>query len=199
MTLHHGFQKVAFAAALLFALGALAGNEVQVKQRAKALRDNLGDSPSAAPGPPGAPAAPAAPPPPPKLSPAQAAFGRIQTELAGIVAKGEATTEQKQRLAQAIQGAALTGGKPGETSTQTFADDLADAIAGKALSAQNCAQLAVNLNSVVNSAQTAPVQLAKTLADAQAVLRLAGVPRRDAADLGNQLKTLADEVRQAGK
>ena len=54
MTLHHGFQKVAFAAALLFALSALAGNEVQVKQRAKALRDNLrrrkaGPAPAATP------------------------------------------------------------------------------------------------------------------------------------------------------
>ena len=194
MTTNRWFQKVALATAFLIAASVWAGNEGQVKQRAKNLRDNLSESPPAAPGSPGTPATP---PPPPKLSPAQAAVGRIQTELGAIVAKGEATTEQKQRLAQALQSAALTGGKPGEASTQTFADNLADAIAGKSLSAQSRAQLAVNLNSACNSAQLATEQLAKIVADAQAVLRLAGVPRRGAADLGDQLKVLADEVRKA--
>lgn len=191
--------KLLLAAALLSAASGWAGNEIQVKTRAKNLRDNLSEAPPPPSGSTPAPAIPA-PPPPPKLTPAQAAVAKIQTEISAIVAKGEATDEQKQRLAQAILSSVLTGGKPSQTSAQTLATDLADAIAGKDVTAQARSQLAVHLNTACNSTALSAEQLNKTIADFQAVLRLAGVPRRDAGDLGDALKSLAGEVRKpAGK
>ena len=191
--------KLLVAGVLLSAANGWAGNEIQVKTRAKNLRDNLSEAPPPPPGSP-PPSATPAPPSPPKLTPAQAAVASIQAEISAIVAKGEATDEQKQRLAQALLSSALTGGKPGETSAQTFAGDLGDAIAGKNVTAQARSQLAVQLNSACNSTSLSAEQLTKTIADFQAVLRLAGVPRRDAGDLGDALKSLTEEVRKpAGK
>ena len=195
MNSHRWLAKVLLAAALIASASAWAGNEIQVKTRAKNLRDNLSETPPPPPGSP-PPAAVPAPPPPPKLTPAQTAIARIQSEISAIVTKGEATDELKQRLSQAILGSALTGGKPGDASVQTFAGDLADAIAGKDVAAQARSQLALYLNNACNSTSLSVEQLNKTITDFQSLLRLAGVPRRDAGDLGDALKSLAEEVRK---
>jgi hypothetical protein len=194
MTTPSTILKLATLAALCVSFAAWAGNEGQVKQRAKNLRDNLQEDVPARPAPPAAPApAPTAPP----LTPAQKAAGSIQAELAAIVAKSPATDEQKQRLAQALTAAATAGGKPSEASVKGFSGDLADAIAGKDFAAANRARLAAELNSILNCPNLTGDQLPNLLADTQSILQVAGVSRRDAADLAAQLKLLAAEIRKS--
>ena len=194
MTTPSAILKLATLAALCVSFGALAGNEGQVKQRAKNLRDNLQED---APGRPAAPASPAPAPTAPPLSPAQKAAGGIQAERAAIVATPTPTDEQTQRLAQALTAAATAGGKPTEASVKGFSGDLAEAIAGKDLAAANRARLAAELNSIFNCPNLTGDQLPNLLADTQSILQVAGVSRRDAADLAGQLKVIAAEIRKS--
>lgn len=185
------------AAALSITITAFAGNEYQVKQRAKALRDNLNDSSGAPPAaPPSAPAAPAQPAPTP-LSPAQASVLRIQTELGAITAKTEATEDQKKRLAAALLAAPQAGGKPAETAVTNLAGDIADVVAGRDFDATSRAKLASELHSLFNSPTLGADQIANLVSDAQSILQVAGVARRDAADIASQLKSIAGQIKKS--
>ena len=194
ITTRSAILKLATCAVLCLSVAAFAGNETQVKQRAKNLRDNLQEDAPPRPTPPASPApAPTAPP----LTPAQKAAGSIQAELAAIVAKPTATDEQKERLAQALTAAATAGGKPTEATVKGFSGDLADAIAGKDFAAANRARLATELNSILNCPNLTGDQLPNLLADTQSILQVAGVSRRDAADLAGQLKVIVAEIRKS--
>lgn len=191
---------VLIVASLIFAGNSQAGNEGLVKQRAKNLRDNLSETPPPDAGGAKPPPSNPTPPPPPTLTPTQTSIAKIQSEISAIVTKGEATDDLKQRLTQALLSSAIGGGKPSETSAQSFASSLADSIAGKDVNPQARSQIAVQLNTICNSLSLSPDQVTKTISDFQATLRLAGIPRRDAADIGDELKSLSDEVRKpAGK
>jgi hypothetical protein len=190
-------RKLTTLAALCVACTVLAGNQDQVKQRAKNLRDNLQEDVPAQPVPPSSKsAAPTAPPAAPPLSPAQKSAGSIQAELTTIVTKPPPTAEQKQRLTQALTAAATAGGKPTEASVSGFSSDLADAIAGKDFAAANRARFAAELYSIFNCPTLTGEQLPNLLADTQSILQVAGVSRRDAADLTGQLKLIAAEIRK---
>lgn len=122
-------------------------------------------------------------PPPPQ--PGQAATGvaapqgaaqpnvtKILADLAIIKSRPQATQEQKDKLATNLGGVALGAHKPSTEAVQTLANSLADAIAGKKLSAADQTALANSLAVALNAAAGSP-QFKAALQGVQDALYLA--------------------------
>ncbi len=161
----------ALAVATVFAApGAFGqGAAVIIKQRAK---ETAGRPPAAAPVPaaqPGVAAGGA-----PQGGVAQVNTSKLVADIAIIKSRPSASAEHKDRLAADLAAIATGASKPSGEALASLASAVADAIAGKRISAADQAALATSLAGALNSAAGSP-QFRGALQGVQDALVLAGV------------------------
>lgn len=126
------------------------GAAVIIKQRAKEAAGRPLNLPPPSGGQPAAGAvAPQAGAPQPNVS-------KVLADLAVIKSRPQATQEQKDKLATDLGGIALGANKPADDALQNLANSLADALAGKKLSAADQTALAHSLAVALNAAGGSP-------------------------------------------
>ena len=81
---------------------------------------------------------------------------KILADLAIIKSRPQATQEQKDKLATDLSAVAIGANKPSTESLQALANAIADAIAGKKISAADQATLARDLASALNASAGSP-------------------------------------------
>lgn len=142
------------------------GAAVIIKQRAKetAGRPVASPAPAAQPG--------AATAVAPQGGAAQPNLSKLITDLALIKSRPQATQEQKDKLATNLSSVANGSSKPSAEAVQTLASALADAIAGKKISAADQTALANSLAVALNAAAGSP-QFKAALQGVQDALYLA--------------------------
>ncbi|MDB6126017.1 MAG: hypothetical protein JWQ71_5010 [Pedosphaera sp.] len=189
---------------LLIAVTFAGPNEI-IKQKARNIRDqnnaNQGVPPPQPPPPPtGAPpqSVPAVPSEPQGISQAQQQnIDKLQTDLTAIKAGSEVTPEQKQTLASDVATLAKSATKPSKTSLTKLANNLSTALADKNVSAKEQAQLAKDINIVVNSSGISPAQAQAFIVAAQKVLTDSGVTAQDVQTVGSNLKAIVGELQKS--
>ncbi len=142
------------------------GAAVIIKQRAK---EAAGRPLNLPPGPGAQPAAGASAT---QTGVAQPNVSKILADLAIIKSRPQATQEQKDKLATNLGGVAIGANKPSNEAVQALANSLADAIAGKKISATDQTALANSLALALNAAGGSP-QFKAALQGVQDALYLA--------------------------
>jgi hypothetical protein len=192
-------------ASLLFTAITLAGPNEIIKGKAKDFRDqnnaNQGVPPPPRPAPPGATPTqpvPVIPSGPQGISQAQQQnIDKLQSDLTAIKAGSEVTQEQKQGLTADCTVLAKGAIKPAKSSLTKLANDLANALADKNVSAKDQAQLAKSINIVVNSGGLSSAQAQSFIVAAQKVLTDSGVTAQDAQTVGADLKAIVSELQKS--
>ena len=188
-------MKTVFAlsgVALLLAANSAVGQDVQIKQRAKEIRDQnnvrQGVTPGSPPtaGPSGAAA--------PNLSPSLVQF---QTGLASIKADTQVDTAQRKQLSQELLGAAQ-GAKPSAGSVNKLVADLTAAFAEKPLPASSRGRLMVELDAVLNPAKYPQAKPEGIFRDIQAIFQENGLARNKAVAIAEDVKAISSEVQGGG-
>jgi hypothetical protein len=179
---------------LLVADGAV-GQDVQIKQRAKEIRDQSnvrqGVAPVTQASPPtAAPSGTAAP----NLS---AALVQFQTGLASVKADTQMDTAQRTQLSQELLAAAQ-GAKPSEGSVNKLVADLAAAFAEKPLPASSRSRLMVELDAVLNPAKYPQAKPEGIFRDIQAIFQENGLARNKAVAIAEDVKAISAEVQRGG-
>jgi hypothetical protein len=174
--------------ASLLVLSSAVGQDVQVKQRAKEVRDQnnvrQGVTPATQP-------SPGAGTTTPSLSPSLVQF---QTGLASINAGTQVDAGQTKQLSQQVLAAAQ-GGKPSAASVNKLVAKLTAAFAEKPLPASSRSRLVVELDAVLNPAKYPQAKLDGIFPDIQAIFQENGLSRTKAAAIVEDVKAVAAEVR----
>ncbi|MDB6016742.1 MAG: hypothetical protein JWR19_1231 [Pedosphaera sp.] len=198
-------RSLAFVLVLSVAAGNLFGQAELVKERAKRQRDINNEQQGIAPPPPSAPAPqPGTPPPAPAVGPRtinpaqQLNIDKLQTDLVAIPAGSPVTPEQKQRLQADFLLLAKGATKPSKESLTRLTDDLSSALADKNVSVKDHAQLAKNLNIILNNGGLSAPQATTFVTATQGILKAAGVADADLQTIGKDLKAIVTEI-QNGK
>jgi hypothetical protein len=178
----------------------------QIKRRARATaeQNNARQGVPPPPKPAAPPAAPAAPiPAPPKpaasvpaLSSTQA-IAQLEADLAALQSASPTAPEQKQQLLRDIARSAR-GPKPFLSTATGFVNELSATLAGRKCDPEHLGRFARSLEAVLNSAGLTSAQLDTHIAEAQTALEGGGVPREKAAEIGRQLRLLAQDIRRSG-
>jgi hypothetical protein len=175
------------AGALLFSNAAHGDAGTIIRERAKGV--------SQTPPPPGSrPTAVAPSAPAPQPNPAMAATQQNISNLANDLLALQTDAKRKQPLINDLNAAAA-GIKPAKATISGLADDLALALAGKNLSAEQCAKFARCLRGVSNRAHLSPAQERGVFEDATKILTAAGVSPEQTAKIITGLKTIAAETK----
>lgn len=198
-------MKHYFALALgliLMAINASAGPEVIATQKARNIRDQNNASqgvPPAQPNPPvAAPNQPAAPSGPQGVSQAQQqGIDKLQADLAAIKAGSKVTAEARQQLAADCMTLAKGAAKPSKALVTKLADDLSATLTDKSVTAAEPAQLAKEINIVVNSGRLSATQAQTFIKAAQESLKASGVSAQAAQTVGNDLAAIATELQKS--
>jgi hypothetical protein len=172
------------AVLLLAGISAL-GQDVQIKQRAKELRDQNNVRQGVAPVTQGA-AATAAPSLPAPLV-------QFHTGLAGIKAGAQVDAEQKNQLGQKLLAAAQ-GAKPSVDAVNKLVADLAAAFAEKPLPASSRGRLMVELDAVLNPAKYPQAKADAIFRDIQAMFQENGLARNQAVVIAEDVKAISREI-----
>jgi hypothetical protein len=188
--------------ATLLALALLAGaqtsqaqSDIIAKQRARNIRDANNLETPVTPPSTGAPNVPA--PPSPGISPEQQQnINKLGTDFGVFQAGATATDAQKTQLQTDLMTLAKGSVRPSKESLKKLVDDLAAALAGKDAALKQPAQLAANLNVVVNSANLSPPRASDFIDGAQTLLKKNGVAEADAQKVGDDLRAIAAELRK---
>lgn len=198
-------MKITVLLSLMLGLGALnaaaqGAAGVIVKQRAKELV-NQSDVRQGVPSP-AQPAKPAPPQTPGQTPPSGATLkqqniARLQTDLAAIAGKGQASPELKQRFTKNLLAGVQGPGKPSGDTVAGFVDNLSGVLAGQSLESAERARLAQNLNAICYSSSLAATRVDAILSDVQAILQVAGVKRSEAVRVVADLRAMASEIRRA--
>lgn len=165
------------------------GQDAQIKQRAKELRDQNNVRQGVVPGTQASPTTTA-----PKLS---ASMVQFQTGLAGIQAGIEMDTAQRKQLSQDLLATAQ-GGKPSAESVNKLVADLAAAFAEQPLPATSRGRLVVELDAVLNPAKYPQAKLEGIFKDIQAMFQENGLTRNKAVTIAEDVKAIAAEVQRGG-
>jgi len=142
------------------------------------------------------PLPPAQPPTPPaKAQPTvtaaqQAMISRLSADIAVIKIRPEATAEQRQKLTQDLLACAPANARPAEAAVRKVADNLALAVAGKKVSAQDQGQLARHLAALMGAAPLTPEQTTATLALTRDALLNSGASQEHALAVVQSLQAL---------
>lgn len=151
-------------------------------------------------------------PPPPGTAPSSAPSGpqgissvqqqlieKLQTDLAAIKPGSQVTPEQKQQLQNDFAALAKGVTKPSKTRLTKLADDLSAALAGNNISVKDHAQLAKDINIVMNSGNPnlSPAQTQSFVAGAQTVLKAGGVAGPEAMAVTVDLKAIVTDLQQS--
>jgi hypothetical protein len=183
-------------AAILLAAGRAAGQGAAniIKQRATELRDqNNVQQGVASPAPPANPATATRP-----LTPHEKALVRLKNDLSAIKPDAPATAATKVQLAKDLLAVAEGAHKPTPATANKLAESLASGLSGKLLATPlTYGRLTVDLNAILNPEKLPETQLAKIVADIQAVFQANTLDRKPGLAVANNAKALADEVRHA--
>ena len=182
---------------LLLVANRAVGQDVQIKQRAKEIRDQNNVRQGVAPATQASPAlAPAAPggTAAPNLSPSLVQF---QTGLASIKADTQVDTAQRKQLSQELLAAAQ-GAKPSVSSVNKLVADLAAAFAEKPLPASSRGRLMVELDAVLNPAKYPQAKPEGIFRDIQAIFQENGLARNKAVVISEDVKAISAEVQGGG-
>ncbi len=170
-----------------------------VTQRAKRQRDMLNAQQGVAPATPtprggGQPAAAT----PQGISQSQLQLiGKLQTDLTAFKAGKPITPELKQQLTNDFATLAKKAAKPSPPALEKLADDLSAALAEKRVSFNAQAQLAKDINIVVNSVNLSTPQVLGIVDEAQTMLKGGGVPELNASTVGADLKAIVTELQKS--
>ena len=189
-------KLILIASGSLLALNAFAaGSEAIIKQRAKEL-SNQNNVRQGVP----SPAQPQPPanqttPPPVTLTP----MAKLQTDVAAIKLNSPVTPGQKQQLARSLMALAQGPKKPSSGAVNKLVEDLSAALSQKALSEGTRSRLVQDLNGALNPGNLQPTQMRDIVSDVQAVFQTAGVSRKDAVAIGDDVKAIAGELQKSAK
>ena len=191
-------MKTVFAlsgVALLLAANCACGQDVQIKQRAKDIRDQNNVRQGVAPA---TPASPATAPPggtaAPNLSPSLVQF---QTGLASIKADTQVDAAQKKQLSQELLAAAR-GAKPSVDAVNKLVADLAAAFAEKPLPASSRGRLMVELDAVLNPTKYPQAKPEGIIRDIQGMFQENGLAQDKAVAIAEDVKAISAEVQGGG-
>ncbi len=191
-------MKTVFAlsgVALLLAANSAVAQDVQIKQRAKEIRDQNNVRQGVAPAMPGSPpSAASSATAAPNLSPSMVQF---QAGLASIKADTQLDTAQRKQLSQELLAAAQ-GAKPSVDSVNKLVADLAAAFAEKPLSASSRGRLTVELDAVLNPAKYPQARPDGIFRDIQAIFQENGLARSKAVAIAEDVKAISAEVQGGG-
>ena len=185
---------------LFVANGVLADVYSSAIQRAKNVTANASntrqDNPPASTQP--SPALPAQnnPPPDPVLEATRqnTAALRADFDALGDRADTNSAAAQKPSLMSNLTAAA-SGRKPSAASISKLADDLITTVAGNEKLRPQHQKLAQEVHAIFNSSHLSPAQQEKIFANVQTLLQNGGVPPDDAANVVNDIKTIATETK----
>jgi hypothetical protein len=176
-----------------------------VKARAKQQRDINNQqqgiaplAPTTQPGPgsypaPGSPSTPQA-----GINPVQQALiDRLETDLTAVKPGTTPTDLNKTGLQKDIDSLAKGANKPTPALTAKLAADLADALADKAVTAKDLAQLAKDVNIIVNCAPISPPRAQTFIAGAQNILKASGASEASAKAVANDLQAVVIQIQKA--
>jgi hypothetical protein len=173
------------AVALLLAAVSGVGQDVQVKQRAKELRDQNNVRQGVMPGTPAAPSRAA-----PSLSPSLVQF---QKGLASIEAGSAVDAARKKQLSQELLAAAQAA-KPSADTVNKLVGDLTAAYAEKPLPASSQGRLVFELDAILNPAKYPAAKPDGIIRDVQAIFQENGLARNKAAAIAEGVRALSAEV-----
>jgi len=182
--------------ASLLALNAFpAGSEAIIKQRAKELSNQNNVRQGVPP--------PAQPPPQANQTAPPAAalkpMGKLQTDVAAIKLNSPVTPTQKQQLGRDLMVLAQGPKKPSSGAVNKLAEDMSAALSQKALSEGARSRLVQDLNGALNPGNLQPTQMQDIVSDVQAVFQTAGVSRKDAVAIGDDVKAISAELPKSAK
>lgn len=169
------------------------GAEYLIKKKAMDVRDNNNAAQGITPAAGAKPGAPAAPAAPQGISPAQQLLlDKVQADLAAIKPGGAINAEQKQKLVADILNLSKGSIKASKTTVAKLVDDLSAALADKAVTAKDkdTAQLAKEINIVVNSGNMTATQTQTCVTETQTSLKGIGVSEPAQATLSADLKAI---------
>jgi alanyl-tRNA synthetase len=181
---------------------AFAGPEVIATQKARNIRDqnnaSQGVPPAQSSPPAAAPNPPAAPSGPQGISQSQQqSIDKLQADLAAIKAGSKVTAEARQQLAADCMNLAKGAAKPSKALVTKLADDLSAALADKGVTVAEPAQLAKEINIVVNSGRLTATQAQTFIKAAQESLKASGVSAQAAQTVGNDLAAIATDLQKS--
>ena len=170
-----------------------------IKQKALGIRDMNNQRQGITPATPNsggssAPAAPAAPTGP--SSEQQALIARLERDFITIKPGTVATPELETGL-QNDMASLSKGPKPTKPQLTKLATDVSAALAEKTIPPLDMGTLAKNINIVLNCSILKPAQTQTYISAAQAVLRNNGVSDTNVQAVGNDLKTIVNEIQKS--
>jgi hypothetical protein len=182
---------------------AFAQADVIIKNKAKAIRDSnnarqgIDTAPPVAP----APVAPSASATnaPRGIDPAQQAkIDKLENDISGIQAGVRVPLDRRKEIMDDTAALVRTTIKPSPSSVSNLVTHIALALAGKGVSFKDPApaQLARDINVVVNSLNLSPGQVQPVIVAAQNLLRAATVPEDDYKPIIADLKTIVTELQK---
>lgn len=191
-------MKTVFAlsgVALLLAVNSAFGQDVQIKQRAKQLRDQNNERQGVTPATQASPSAAASSGrAAPSLSPSLVQF---QTGLASIKAGTPVDTAQKKQLSQQVL-AAPQGARPSAGSVNKLVADLTAAFAEKPLPASSRSRLMVELDAVLNPAKYPQAKPEGIFQDIQDMFHENGLAPSKAEAIAEDVKAISAEIQGGG-
>lgn len=174
------------------------GSEVIIKNRAKDIRDQNNAQQGVAPAAPPAPGAPAAPTPPQGISAAQQSLlEHVQTDFTAVKAGTTMTADQKNHLVDDLALLGKGSVKPSKQALTKLASDLGTAFAEKTLPAAQMSQLVKDINIVANCGILTTAKSQTFVAEAQTILKNAGVSVPVVQSVGTDLKAIVTEIQKS--
>ncbi|HZQ45575.1 MAG TPA: hypothetical protein VFC07_01070, partial [Verrucomicrobiae bacterium] len=121
------------------------------------------------------------------------------SDLAAIKPGSQVTPEQKQQLQADFAALAKGVTKPSKSRLTKLADDLSAALAGNNISLKDHAQLAKDINIVMNSGNPnlSPAQTQSFVTAAHTVLKAGGVAGPEAMTVAIDLKAIVSDLQQS--
>lgn len=119
----------------------------------------------------------------------------LEADLKAIKSGSQVTQAQKDALRASLTTLAEGSVKPDPVLVQNLATNLAEALADGTLSDSEKAQLAFDLQRVLNSANIPAEEVTAAIAAVQTILQASNIDRADVETIVNDLKAIADEAR----
>jgi hypothetical protein len=188
----------------------LLGQAHIIKQRARELSDQNNARQGAPPRAPSGPVRPAPPGAPAGGAPAVAQptvaspevlrkydIGNLKSEIAALKPGAQVGTAQMERITRNLGNASRGVARPSAKAVGVLAADLAKVLPQAELAASGQAQLAEDLVTVLNCGALQPSHAQGVIARIESDLSRAGVSRREAAGVGDDLRAIASELHGA--
>jgi hypothetical protein len=170
-----------------------------IKQRAKDLNEQNNARQGIAPPPAAAPARPAPVAPRPMVASPEVVkqhdVARLRTSIASIKPGAEILSSTVDQLSRELTTTARGPVKPSPEPVNKLALNLTTALADVSLPAANQLQLAEDLQAILSGSTLTPQQSQSLITSVQATLQRAGVERKVAVAVVNELKTISGEIR----